>query len=426
MLNGMQWVCFNTVATTSAIIFYLSLLLLIFFPVVRSYFVNFFFLTNSSSPHQIAPLDSLRGAAAAMVAMAHIWNFCTPIFNATQTEWWWSLAVLGNKAVPIFVILSGFLIYRSVRKIINMDELRCYVMRRFLRIYPVYIFTVTLGFIFGQSASTLPNILSNLFMVRTITQAYLSFVNPPFWSIYVEVLFYFLLPIWVIMFKSRVVLVASLSFIILLIVDQLGSRELWIFKYFFVGILISELTFSKERFNLSEKQAVILFLSGIVLLIIDFKVDQTGAMYDWFNYFGFIPKNQAGYTIGLAIGMAFLLVGILYSQQVIKILGIKHLRFLGTISYSLYCIHPFFILAVFPSFRMELVGQTQQLIAPLVHTPAWYLPFVMFPGCLVWATLCFIFVERPFLLKMKRLNQSGASDSIFWGTFASRQVSSRG
>ncbi len=211
-----------------------------------------------------------RGAAS-LVTMAHIWVFSQPIFNATQQQWWHFLAVGGNKAVPIFVMLSGFLIFRAVKNVQTVDDLGRYIQRRFLRIYPVYLFTLLLGYGVGQMAFDLPNLLSQVFMVRTINPVYLKFINPPSWSLYVEVLFYAVLPIWVVAFRKRLMLAAMVSFVVLLFVDPLASRELWLWKYFFVGIMVSEFV---DRYgkHISERFSLVIFLVGCGLLYLDFRV----------------------------------------------------------------------------------------------------------------------------------------------------------
>lgn len=390
----MEWLGFNRVATLSAAGFYLFLLSLAI-PTVRARAGEVFSLPHPSTRQEIAALDAYRGAAAALVTMAHIWVFCRPVFDATQQRWWKFLDIGGNKAVPIFVMLSGFLIYRAVKNIHTLDDLRRYAQRRFLRIYPVYLFTVMLGYLASQAAFDWPNLISQVFMVRSISQAYLNFINPPAWSLFVEVLFYALLPVWYAVVRTRPMSASALGFIVLLFADPLASRELWLWKYFFVGIFVSELL---ERYgaHISRRNAFFFFLAGCVFLCLDFR---SGARYDWFDRLGLVPGNPAGYTVGLAAAFSLILIGTLCSPRIGHVMSRKPLRALGAISYSLFLIHPFFILAVFPKFRFDAVGSMQSLLEPAVHAPAWYAPLIMFPGALAWAMVCFVLVERPFLLR---------------------------
>jgi peptidoglycan/LPS O-acetylase OafA/YrhL len=163
-----------------------------------------------------------------------------------------------------------------------------------------------------------------------------------------------------------------------------------------VGILVSEVV-DRYKECITEKAATLTFVLGFILLLLDFKVGPSGGKFDWFNSLGLVPKNAAEYTIGLAMACGLLLVGTLRSKRVSELMSIKPLRMLGAVSYSLFLIHPFFILAVFPKLMFSSVPQLQPLIDPVVAAPAWYVPVVMFPGALTWATVCFVLIERPFL-----------------------------
>ncbi|OQA34726.1 MAG: Acyltransferase family protein [Betaproteobacteria bacterium ADurb.Bin341] len=391
------WLKFNGVATISAAAFYLFLLAMVI-PSVRAWAGRTLSLPYPSTNKEIAALDSYRGGAASLVTMAHIWVFSQPTFNATQQQWWHFLAVGGNKAVPIFVILSGFLIFRAVKNIQTLEDLNRYIKRRFLRIYPVYLFVLLLGYVVGQAVFDLPNFLSQVFMIRSINPVYLKYVNPPSWSLFVEVLFYAVLPIWVVTFRNRLMTAAIVSFVVLLFVDPLASRELWLWKYFFVGIFVSEIV-DRYAAAISEKIAIFTFFAGCLLLYLDFQVGPNGTLFDWFAALKIVPKNLAEYSVGLACASSLILIGTLCSPRIARVMSIKPFRVLGAISYSLFLIHPFFILAVFPKFDFTKAGQVQNLVDPVVYAPAWYVPAIMFPGVLVWAIVCFILVERPFLLR---------------------------
>lgn len=390
-----EWLMFSGVASASAGAFYLFVGCQLF-PSIRLWTENVLCLPSPSTGHEIAVLDTYRGGAAALVTMAHIWVFAQPIFNLTQTQWWHFLAVGGNKAVPIFVILSGFLIFRSVKKIHTDNDLSRYVKRRFLRIYPMYFFTLILAYCVGQIKWDWPNFISQVFMVRAICPVYLQYINPPVWSLYVEVLFYAILPVWLAAFRKWPLMAAIFSFLIFLLMDHLASRELWLWKYFFTGIIVSELS-EKYSQRLSEKISLLLFALGSILLYLDFRTSPSGAPFDWFNQLKLVPKNLAEYTVGLAVASSLILFSSLSAPRLAGWLCIKPFRMLGAVSFSLFLIHPFFILAVFPKFDFTKAGQVQELLENSPAAPPWYAPFVMFPGCLAWAILCFVVIERPFL-----------------------------
>jgi hypothetical protein len=110
---------------------------------------------------------------------------------------------------------------------------------------------------------TFPDFLAQAFMIRTISQAYLKFVNPPAWSLYVEALFLHSAASMGRRLSQACVSGGNASFVVFLIVEPLASRELWLWKYFFLGIIISEV-YDNHSAWINEKTARSLTLLGIV------------------------------------------------------------------------------------------------------------------------------------------------------------------
>lgn len=390
------WLGFSVVATASAMAFYAFMLSLVW-PRWRAMAGRMLSLPHPANQPEIAALDAYRGLAAATVALAHIWVFCRYLFDATQQVWFPPLSVAGNKAVPVFVMLSGFLVFRAADGVRSLDDLRRYLLRRFWRIYPVYLFTVLLGFLCGQGSGGVPGFVAQVFMVRSVELANLAFVNPPAWSLYVEVLFYAVIPLWILVCRPRLLACAALSFLVFLVVDPLGARELWLWKYFFAGVMVSEFL-RRHGGRVGPRAAAVVFVLGLALFALDLR-SALGAPYDWFDALGLVPKNAAEYTVGLAVAVALMMVGSLRHPAIAAALSVKPLRVLGAVSYSLFLLHPFFILAVFPAFRFDQASQLQNLVDPALRAPAWYAPFVMLPGAIAWAMVCFVCIERPLLLR---------------------------
>ena len=150
--------------------------------------------------------DALRGLAALFVLTYH--GLYQPATYAGQGHWWWRYGLHLDVAVPIFLGISGFLLYRpfAVARLRGepLPRLRAYAWRRALRIVPAYWFALVLltawfwaqppgfeevrslrgaltYFGFGQ-------IYDSSTALKGIGQA---------WSLDVEVTFYALLPLWV-------------------------------------------------------------------------------------------------------------------------------------------------------------------------------------------------------------------------------------
>jgi peptidoglycan/LPS O-acetylase OafA/YrhL len=145
-------------------------------------------------------LDVIRLSAALLVVVAHL---SRPEFGVVQTR---NLQLLGDFAVPVFFVLSGFVI-RFVT-VSREHTLRVYLIDRASRVYSVALpaMALTLGvaaFCYGTNRPYFEQQiapLSNHAMLRVaLNLSFLSqvwglntvqFANSPFWSLSYECLFY--------------------------------------------------------------------------------------------------------------------------------------------------------------------------------------------------------------------------------------------
>jgi peptidoglycan/LPS O-acetylase OafA/YrhL len=354
-------------------------------------------------------LDSYRGIAASLVAIAHMVFWCYPVFWLSLHRLPYLISYGGNKAVPVFVMLSGFLIFRSVRKVASLQDLRDYARRRFLRIFPLYFVTALVGLAVGQVALSVPTVLAELFMLRSLS--FPTFINPPAWSLYVEVCFYVALPLFVVATGRWVIWASVGAFFVLLLADPVGPRELHLWKFFCVGIVVSHLAellaHLPKRRILREAVGFALVALGVALLYYDFHG------HDWFGDLGIVAKNSAGYTVGLACGFGLVMLGTLSSEVVSRAAGVWPLRVVGTISYSLFLIHPFYLLANFPQLVFAGVGQAQPFFEAYGMAPWWYGFFLFFPGLLLWSAVSYVVIERRFQMmrpRQPRLREDGPGE----------------
>jgi peptidoglycan/LPS O-acetylase OafA/YrhL len=77
-------------------------------------------------------------------------------------------------------------------------------------------------------------------------------------------------------------------------------------------------------------------------------------------------------------------------------MGVWPLRVVGTISYSLFLIHPFYLLVNFPQLVFARVGGAQPFFEPNAVAPWWYGFFLFLPGMLLWSAISYIVIKRPF------------------------------
>jgi peptidoglycan/LPS O-acetylase OafA/YrhL len=283
------------------------------------------------APHQqyLQAFDTFRGFAALLVAIGHCWWASYPVFARTQFTF--GFLAYDAKAVPMFAVLSGFLIYRSVLTIKSLDDLRAYVVRRFFRIYPTYLLSVVLcvitaQYIAGENFSG-RGFFSDLFMLKAFNRPG-GQANPVTWSLYIEVAFYAFLPLFVLTLGRRRVVVASAVAIVAMIIAEYPSREFGLWKFFLMGILASELSWS-EAFK-HKAAGWLSLIVGMALLVYDFG----GPDHDWMAHLGFNTLRWDYETLALGLGCCLVLASFPHVKAATKMLDVLPLRLLGVISYA--------------------------------------------------------------------------------------------
>ena len=194
------------VATISAALCYISLLVIFFSPASAA-LKRAFFVTTPTSGKYVASYDSLRGLMALWVAVGHMSAWSGRRFDVIMREYP-SFMLSNGYAVLFFCSLSGLLIYRSVLKIDDAEGMHNYIIRRFLRIYPVYIVTTVCAMFFCTQPMTFNRIIAELLMLRSF--GYPGYLNPPAWSLYVEVLFYLVIPVLALAFRKRMLYISGI------------------------------------------------------------------------------------------------------------------------------------------------------------------------------------------------------------------------
>jgi peptidoglycan/LPS O-acetylase OafA/YrhL len=184
----------HPIAAFSSAIVYAALLSL-FFARPRAFLIRHLTVDLAKGRAHLGGFDSIRGLAAAYVALSHCWYWTYPVFAPTQITA--PMLAYGMKAVPIFAGLSGFLIYLSAKKIQNGDDLKYYAFSRILRIFPVYLasffIAAALGLAVPLEAETdqVSLFVSEIFMFYVL--GFPAYSNPVAWSLYAELTFYALI-----------------------------------------------------------------------------------------------------------------------------------------------------------------------------------------------------------------------------------------
>ncbi len=158
--------------------------------------------------------DLLRLALAFTVCLAHLGEV-SGVTAFYPLEWYFYSGV----AVDCFFIVSGFLIFRSYDR---SSGLFSYFNKRLRRIYPAYVTVILLAAIFLPliiqpsekilfSQEWFRYLFSNLVFMNFLQPDLpgifatnpLQVINPPLWTIKVEVMFYLSVPLIFLLFKNR-------------------------------------------------------------------------------------------------------------------------------------------------------------------------------------------------------------------------------
>jgi len=365
----------------------------------------------------IAGLDGLRAIAFLIVFFFHTRNL-----------------PFGWLGVQLFFVLSGFLItdilLRMKEKLPRREFFTKFYGRRFLRIFPLYYFYLTLlvALIFllplldlkGLKPEIGTKFLNQIgvavFYAYDFFHASVFFVRSHFfthlWSLSVEEQFYLVWPLLIFLtpkekFKQLCFTAIGLGFIFRLAITLVYRAQLFPFISSDPQQAVNVLPFSHldafafgayiSRFELPRPRLQLLVLAVTVPalgLLTDFISKGTATLalgYD-LPMTGFY-KEVWGYTL-LNYLFAALIYCVARTHFLTGILESAPLRYLGKISYGLYVYHYGIIAitaAVFQKYRMDYSMRSPQMF------------FAAMSATLLIATLSFYLLERPITNLKDRL-----------------------
>jgi len=348
---------------------------------------NTLFFPHDNKPNHFKSLDGLRGIAVLFVLLSHSSNdkiFIHEILDFQR---------IGKIGVYLFFVLSAYLLDRQIAlafmtKKATMAYWKNYLLRRFLRIYPLFVIALIL------------HGLLNLIGIKTVIDKVIDIPlhmilirgESIFWSIPVEFKYYFISPfiMWfchkILKWNSTKLIFFFSVLIFISILIELTFHlpivsTLRYFPIFLVGTIISiyELLF-KNHLKLKIK-ATVFNLGGIIAFAL---ILITAPFYFERIFNTKVNFHSSVFYFPYAILWGVILVSTKYGKGVIKyFLELKFLRFIGTISFSLYLFHMLFLNA------------TKQMdIAPQLKFHVFLLLSVTF------SSISYLLIERP-LSKIK-------------------------
>lgn len=358
-------------------------------------------------------LDALRFLAFLFVFIVHRMDFLR--IDPAKHYWLHNLCLLGNFGVPVFFLLSAFLITELLfreHEQIGTIHAKAFYMRRMLRIWPLY-FAVFYGlvllgqFVRGagptQPASWLAfTFFSGNWYISAHGWIHAYPVNP-MWSISVEEQFYIAIPLIALYGGRRglkviswtLTAVAYIAVILYARHTRHGFSSQWTnsfveFQFFSAGALLS--LFLKGRV---PKWTPVFRMLGAAAAI--------GCWFVASAAFGVQADTPHSTVLQAPVGWALVLLGTML--LFLSLLGTpaRYLPapvvYLGRISYGLYLFHALVYFLIFHVWKVWLTR-----LSDMLHLSAWQGgvgTVLAFCFTVLIAHLSYNFYERPFL-RLKR------------------------
>lgn len=337
---------------------------------------------------RLAYIDALRGIAALLVVFTHLY---APLLGDV-----WVLRELldvGKLGVLWFFMISGVVIPFSLRP--GPDGARRFVISRFMRLYPAYWLSLLVYLTMLQLSGGLfppwPQIIANVSMI----QALLGFddVVGLYWTLFIELVFYGLClllfirgKLYDLAVRTRCALGMLALGLLLAVIRELTERKVPValplgLSLMFFGSIWRQWLLAERSRQLTR--SLVLVLGAYALLLPPILLLAYGE-----NLIGGEAGGRYLFTYAAAIVIFLLLT---------RSVRLDHpmLVWLGSVSYSLYLLHPSMLLLA------EYLLRGLQL-------PALYAAVLATALTLGIADLSFRYIETPFIQWGKRLNNRHA------------------
>ncbi|MBS1594415.1 MAG: acyltransferase [Bacteroidetes bacterium] len=337
-------------------------------------------------------LDSARGLAAWIVLLYHCIQYFNMNIMTLETRVIVPLKIVfnGTQAVSFFFVLSGFVLTASLRDLSGDFDYANYLAKRVLRIYPLYLFAVWTAFFLTPAAGIFTLVQESIIILPHHNML------PPGWTMGVEVILSFLMPVVVIVQRDR------RMFYLLMGVVLLSYRYMNPFTFhFMLGAALYDAYRSGYRPAWLLRTGTLLVLVPVCLVLYSWReiapvVPALMRKVNVILQFISMPEDTLTfYFSGLASGVFIFLL--LCADRVQRWLNHGFLTFIGKISFSLYLLHWLFL---------EAVGYRDYGIRYVPHNMAGLAGLMIFISAVTIAAsyLSYRFIELPFMRLGKRVD----------------------
>lgn len=355
---------------------------------------------KSNNIKYLPAVDHIRAYAALLILLYHIQlrikDSLMPAGTSLLQQWpkasnpLAAILIEGHTAVALFIVLSGFIFTFGVY---GQGGVYWQFMRnRVLRLYPLLLVLLFVGlhsfrrqFTFSYFAQTLLGI-SNAEM----TSPFGTF-SAMFWAIAVEMQFYLIFPFLISIVHRRgpLFLLGMVGIAILLrYFSQTQGGSIRDLSYFTIVGRIDQFLFGmmagiyfRKSFQPGKRWDVIFFVGLIAVCLAAFVFNRAGGWPVSTPWKLIVPTIEAGLW-------TLVILGYFSFARFLPASLSKWITMLGTISYSLYLLHPVVIdtatrqhwFSAFTPGRAVLIGMG-----------------VLVPLLIAFSALTYFFIEKPFL-----------------------------
>jgi peptidoglycan/LPS O-acetylase OafA/YrhL len=361
-------------------------------------------------------LDHMRFYAATIILLFHVGLWVKDVPHSLDMI---AIPLIdqGHTAVQLFMVISG-MILAIITYEKDIDPLKFY-WNRTLRIYPLFLLVVSLGYFSTPDPRPTSTGLDFLMAMLPISNLYRLQFGPfggHLWSIPVELQFYLLFPLLLILLRrfgtayyvgliGFMLLIRGMLFYLNQTVHQLSFFTLFgALDVFMIGNLAG-IAYKEKKVRLNSPYWTMLtFIAANLIIWFLF----SHAAFFHFDYNGVTNDGISHHWLWVVWptiqGVMWAIVLLAYLQSNIRIFGSTLLAKLGRYSYSMYVWHTLIILLVL---KTPLTALTPYLLGVLV----------VLPITVIFSALSYHLVEAPFLSMRviygcPRRIEAGAADTV--------------
>jgi len=392
--------------------------------------------------HNFKAIDGIRAIAVLWVIIFHVWifqhNTFPDVLGAVAQNPLFVWITKGDLGVDLFFVISGFLIgtilFNEFKKTQTLN-FKSFYLRRFLRLFPVYLFSmiIALYFLKDGGAEKWPTVWSNLLYVNNyVYQSYMGWT----WSLAIEEQFYIVIPFLIVFlfpkFKNKKLLFGILAIIPVALTYYYSvhiynfqipyNREIfgdvwqeWFWGYYMLthlryGGLLSGVIAAYIHVNHADKVGDFftnkkLFANSLIglsiflfIVISSLSLGQAAPLEE--SIFYELPRQVASYYEVIhrelfSYAVVFIMMACMYSSsRIIKpinsFLSAKIFYPIAKISYSAYLFHVMFMEWFFPLFTDYSASSLTTIQIVLINGVISIVITVVVSGLMV------LFIEQPF------------------------------